>query len=349
MAQDQNFLHKYELVVARQDSLVDSDEILNRISNPSAAGVTPDFITETQNAIKITNLHITADIDKTRVSKSGISGPAVIKVYGLSKSTLERIRQDDTIFLKAGYEGSTKFPLVFVGQIASVKTRREKDNGITTIIASDSQFAVKNLRVSGRAESGDTYSDTIKSLLKIYADNGVPTGDFDEYSDQDLFNVDTSLFSTPNISPDLFTVNPTYRSPDTGLENGRNYEGTIHEVLKDIAEEIGYIVFYSMGSIYVRPKTIFGTPILYDYVTITSELLKQPVRPEKDSIGVSYLQGGKSGVIIETFLNGAITTDKRVILDTGGSSDGDYIVQAVKHRMSYEGSQWNTTATLRSI
>ena len=119
--------------------------------------------------------------------------------------------------------------------------------------------------------------------------------------------------------------------------------------LAKVCEEIGYIFFISLGKIYVQPNTdLLGSTAKMDFLTITPDMMKKPIMPDKSSAGKSDSEKDKRGVLLHTLLDGRIKTGRIGInLDTDDSYKGEYKITKVRHILNYEGDAWDTVATLR--
>lgn len=91
-------------------------------------------------------LRITFDVKK---NLSENPNQAVIKVYNLSESTIERLgTPDQAVVLKAGHEGEQSDVVMFVGAVSFVVTYREGADLVTEIEAHDGNVQYRDSVVS---------------------------------------------------------------------------------------------------------------------------------------------------------------------------------------------------------
>lgn len=336
-----NFNRAYRLTIARKDALI--SKVKN--DNVFSSGIQENYLTEERQSLVFTQHQMTADIEHTRKSKNGTNGPAKIVLYNLSEDTINQIKEEDTVFLEAGYiDEIDDLPLLFIGDIEYVVTVKKGTEQLTTIMCRDSRNTLTNLRVTGVAPPNTTYGDAIQDLLDFLGDNGLPTGFFHREPIENIAQIITvpnSLISNLNLNG-----NPTSRT----LINGRNYEGNALSELQKLVNEINYETYISLGKIYVVPKkSLYGSVIRRNTLTLENRHLKSPVRSKKDATGSSFKEKGKTGVIITTSLDARIKTDLLDIeLNTGDEYSGTYVVEHVKHSLDYEGSKWDTIASIAS-
>jgi hypothetical protein len=335
-----NFNREYRLVIARKNS------ILNKIKNDRVfeSGIKESFLDEERYSLVFTQHQMTADIDKR-----GDNGPAKIQLYNLSPDTVAQIKEEDTLYLYAGYKDQRQdLPLIFIGDISLVDTNRKGADLVTLLICSDSRDIRTNLRVSGTARPNTTYGDAIQDLLDLLAQNGLPTGQFHRDPIENILQPtilpitggNREVSSVTNGKKYFAEVHPTTRN----LINGRTYEGNALEELEKIVKEINYEYYISLGKLYVVPKrSLFGSVIKRDVIPLRKENLKSPIRTKKNSGGASLKQQGKGGITVHTSLDPRmkVTTTGIEIIDDERYK-GEYDVAHVRHSLDYEGNNWDT-------
>jgi hypothetical protein len=332
------FIRKYEIAIARHDAIISKVEKGEVFSS----GLAENYLVEKRESIVFTEHQMKADVEYTRKSQ-GLNSPAIIKIYNVAQASLDKIKEDDTLFLKAGYEGQS-LPLLFVGTIKKIFSTRNRSGTLeTTIICGDSINPANSLRIAGIAPPNTTYGALIQDLLTFLANNGLPTGNFNREPIENI-NAIGQEFRVYQQGVQSSTT-PTTRT----FINGRTYEGTALGELNKICEEINYHFFISLGKIYVQPNfNLLGSTQKRDFLTIKSDMLKNPITPNKDSSGQSESEGDKRGVTMHTFLDGRIKTGIiNIELDVEGSYKGDYSIAKVKHILDYEGSDWDTISTIK--
>lgn len=320
-----NLIREYKIVIGRHESIIREIE-----QEGTGQGITEDFLTQTIKALEITGLHVEIDIQATRKVKPGESAPAICKIYNLSSETRGKISVEDYIHIYGGYRDTdAELPLLFAGRVLEVKSALNKSGDmITTILGSVAPAALTSITVKGTMEEDIYYRDAIRRILNIIAAYGIPVGDFDDYSENS------------------FLVN------NTRLPNGFTYDGKLADVLATLCEAVNYRVYMSVGKLYVRPREIIGgTVAKYRKTVLTPDLLKGVAEPAKGTVGSSTQSKDKKiKATVTTFLNGAITPDKLVELrgyeGYTNLTDGDYMVDDIKHKLQYEGEAWDTILEL---
>jgi hypothetical protein len=340
-----NYIRKYELSIT---TYVPSSATINS-GDIRDTGLIESFSRETGRAVVLTEHQMTAEIDY--VKKGSKNPPALIKINNISKNTLQQIKQNDRLVLKAGYEGED-LPTVFIGDIISVVTSRTSsgEEAVTTLICGDSQNIITNLRLAGGVPPRTSYKRVITDILEVLGDNGLPTGEFYTglpdprpvlYRPYVLSN--TILNARRPQDADFINIAPV----DKNLPNGRVYEGNALEELNKILKEINYVYYIHAGKIYVQPSgSMYGHIRKKTFVTLNNSLLKHPVEPLKSTAGMSIQEGEKKGVRVVTFLNASIKPSKKVDLDVPNDYKGSYEIKKISHSLSYEGVKWDTVLEL---
>jgi hypothetical protein len=125
------------------------------------------------DGLDLSNLRIVFQITK---SSAQTPNSAVIRVYNLSKTTANKIRDEFTsITLNAGYESN--FGLIFTGNIKQVKYGRENNTDTyVDIAAGDGDKAYNFSVVSKTLAAGATQRDQIDAAFAPMLQNGVSYG-----------------------------------------------------------------------------------------------------------------------------------------------------------------------------
>ena len=333
------FGRRYSLVIGRLASsliatapqyVADSATVRDSLSNPTISGssVELDYRTEPESFIKITDLNIKADIVYTKeVNNKGGTQNNTIEVHNLSKESKAKIREDDLIFLKAGYVqdipdngDEDDLPLVFAGQVIFSSSSRGQDGtNVTTLVCGDNIIPKRAIKVSEAWLPGTGLSQVILDLLSIAAANGIPTG---------------RVFGLSDVGSPLSENVYTY---------GYSISGTLFDEIQKICDSIDFIFYTNLGKIFIEPKGEKLNSELYEFILLDELTLKKPIEYVLDS-SKSQGKDSRSGIRTVTFLNGSVTADKIVnISSVSDEFNGDYTVKSVRHSLDFEGANWDTT------
>lgn len=353
------YLRKYELLIGSPAKtyavytpppIIREREMNEGRQDPSSY---VDYRTEpagTDYVVAVRDLHFTAVIDYSSEKSSSPNQTAEIRIYNLSAESQQQLQKDCILFLKAGYEtelpfvvedqmvleanrekeASSELPTIFNGQVETVWTEKEGQDIITTLVCKDLGYAAKNLRVSLSFGPGKNMASILGTLLQYAAQRGIPTGKFDAsgYRGEIWEGSETSLFQP--------------------LSKGFVVEGNLIEQIQTLCAGFGLRAYIVLGALYIEPAS--RKPSVAEVVVLRPENIKGSVRRYDDGAGASLNSTeNTSGIKAATFLNGNITTNKLVRLDTGGPYDGTYAVKSVRHTLEYEGSSWDTEVTATKI
>lgn len=285
-------------------------------------------------AISISSLHIEADITYSSNKTSSNNQTSTIRIFNARPETQKFIKQNGVLFLKAGFETQDPYseetqtegglqsqernndiPLIFIGQIEKVRTEKEGQDTITTIVCKDLGFDIRSVRVSQGFPKGTSYRYIVKKLLSLAAKEGMPTGYFAEPDGNQVDRMEGK-------APSGFVV-----------------EGNLVEQLNTICSDLGYRAYISLGKIYVEPV---NRKIRYETVVLKPINIKGQVRREESSEG-DGVDGPNEviGIRVNTFLNGSIASNKMLKIEEGQYA-GLYKIESVSHSLSYEGDVWDT-------
>lgn len=268
-------------------------------------------------------LHIEVKIVDNKNTKTTSTQQAKLMIYNLGKNNRDFIRVGDSVFIKAGWESDgEELPLLYVGQVDSIKTERQAPNTITEILLKPAQI-LEDLKINRSYPPLTTVRQVIDDLLKIAASKGLPTGQF--------FKTDAYLAILNREYPFGITIH-----------------GHLVESLEELCSQNGYKAYIVQGKLYVHPVNYAE---YRKVVNITENLLRSSIEIEEDAAGDTSTVSGSSkgkGLRIRVALNGDITTNTIVKLGVAGF-EGSYTVSSVEHEMEYEGQQWDTVLSLTQI
>jgi hypothetical protein len=303
-----------------------------------------------ENVIEITELHIETTVELGTNAKSSVSGATIkLRIFNLSKESQKKIKTDDSVILRAGYEQDKELPLIFAAQVITTKTRREGANIVTTITCGDSFTLRKNLRISKTYPRGTTKRAVIQDLLDQAANYGVPTGEFFVPSIEEeisLLQTSASLVSTAKYNPAKGVANLRI---DATFDSGYVVHGMLFEQLAKTCDNIDFRSYLLHGSLYVEPIE-FRTK--QTTVEITGESIIGSIREEDDT--TMHLKGDslkQRGITLTVPLNGRITTTALIVVSDIEESDlsGGYSVVSMKHMLSLEVGNWVTEISCKRV
>lgn len=298
------------------------------------------------NGIEITDLHIETNVELRANAKSSVSSASVsIRIFNMSKNTQKKIKAEDTVILRAGYEQDEELPLIFAGQIVTIKTRREGVNVVTTLSCGDSFTPRKNLRVSKSYPRGTSKKDIIQDLLNQAADYGVPTGQFFVPTSSEESGL-ASIISTVDYNPAKGFASSRVEAV---VASGYAVFGLLFEELARTCDNIDFRSYLLQGSLYVEP---IEYRIKQTTIKVTGDSIIGSIREEDD--GSTNITGDKlkqRGITLKVPLNGRITTTSLVKVSDIEDDElsGDYAVVSLKHTLSLERGDWVTEISCKRV
>ena len=317
------------------------------------------------DTIEIHTLHFEADITYRSSSDSSGSQVSTLKIYNLSKQKIKKIKRDALVILDAGYVSEKVLPMVFTGSVVDIDTQRVGENQVTTLTCKDVSAPLKGVRASITFTRNTTYRTIIETLIDRMARKGVPKGRFIEGSSHtprthqqimDAINppseeeldrrVGEAQIDSVNYGVPVDYFKNPFPTLDTPLLNGYNVEGNVFEELKQICQRIDFRAYIVLGKLYVEP---IHEPKRQGHVSVNEDQVRGGIKKQGDSSSKSLKSSeGKTGIIVETFLNARITANK-ILTVTYGEFKGDYKIMSVRHRLSFEGNDWVTVCKCISI
>lgn len=346
MINDRVFGRVYSLTVGRFEQLVPKvkENLFENLVTRVASGIPEsiaaprdtgyfDFNTIPAEFIEFVDNQMVARV----IGKKENSTPASFQLYNVHPDDVKRIREDDLLILKAGYkqdvtriqttvgEGLVRdLPVLFVGQVITIRTYREDQDLITEIICGDSITARKNVKITASWPPGTTRLKVIQDMVRIAASNGVPTGNI----------------QTANLLPEgktISTLQARYLA-------GYSVQGMLFEELEKVCEASGMRSYTAVGKLYVEPKEVTRT---LEVVRITPQNVKGSITPEADNSGVMSGENpdNKVGITVNLFLNGRIQPDQILSISGYPDHNGEYKINSVDHDLNFRGDSWDTTVS----
>lgn len=335
------FGRKYELYIGEHRNLVEQSVPFSVIV-PDGAESVPGLPTEDHltipKGILITDLRIKARVVDSKQGASSNINSSWIEVYGLSEENQQKIKVDQTLILKAGYEQDKSLPVIYAGQVTRVSTRKQGTEVVTKIQVGTAAAVRRNVRVARTPNREETVQEIIEWFASIAAKNGIPTG-----------RVETLIeFSYPY---------------------GYAVVGNLFARLEEFCEYHNLQTYISLGKLYVEP---IDYTAFVDTVHIESHNVKGTIRAKKDGTGKTSIKSStgtsttaisdtnvssntagkvdgvsngvdpKQGIEFDTFLDGSISSAKRVRVEFGDFK-GDYKVNSIAFKLDSRGKDWDTS------
>lgn len=290
-----------------------------------------DLSSAKADSIKITDLHIEADISFNGKTSGADGNKAIIKIFNLSEQTRNIItRANAKVILEAGYGDQTK--TVFTGQLSDGYTIKNSQDIVTVLECSDGWTPINSVRYNKSFDRGESpnivkYSDIFNDLIKTFEENGLAVR-----SEGIILNEASA---------------PSKTAPsDTELQRTWTGDGFLRKVMDDLCTEFNYTWQIIHSRLYVYPRKyadMFGTVIVN-----TSNIIS--IRKSQEGNGSTSTSAEGSGVKIKILLEGAADTSRIVEVQESPQDDeqftktfgGKYRITSVSHRLTYEGGDWHT-------
>lgn len=330
--------------------------------------------------VVIRNLQMETVIHSVRAGKNASSKPTEIKIYNIDPKDLNQINKGDSLSLFAGYKSDGDLPRLYTGQILAVTNQRNGSDYITTIHCEDAALVKAKVRVAKNYPKNFTYLQVVQDLARIANEYGVPTGHIKLLSEEfvDLAN------TAGQIGGAEVTVAAAKEVKDKmSYSVGRGFPvyGYLIDELKKICESLGYTAFVLMNRLYIEP-------VKFEFVTTSGSVKVGSIKPTRAQITLTQdnlsgyvmplstfdgkggdASGGDDGVKVKTFLTPEMTVISNMFLnlppidnplyagttrsqlarETVRVYNTEYEVIGVKHKLNFEGMDWDTEITARKI
>lgn len=315
------FGRRYELYIGRA-SIVDSHtgfegEIPPTIANPNnvrsqLTGGFVDFRTISEQAIKIENpIHINAEC-KYKDAGGGAGTTTTtskIMIYNLSEETLKKIKADQTVILKAGYETDADLPMTFVGSIEQFSSKTQGSDKVTTLVCKEAGTILKSARFIKQYPKKSIYGYIFDDIIKLFKDQGIALGYYSE-------NIRTVSY----------------------LPEARAFSGKLHKVCSDLCDELGYKWHISRGKVFIYP---IDEDQPRDFLVIKKENVIGSINIKSSATGTTTADPSArpEGIKFKVFLDGNIGLESYVRVAEGEYA-GDWKISSVVHKCSWHGGDW---------
>lgn len=331
-----SFQRRYEILIGKPYGFLEGqsvgfgkgDGVFIEPSRGRARLMEQYFASEDVNSIAITDLHIEFDIEKNG-GESSDGNQAEVTIINLKDSTvkfLDNNSGDKTfISIRAGYSDDGMVT-IFRGNIVKVIDKLEGVDRKTKLTLTDGGVFVKE-QVSSRSYPKGTKLDRVVEDL--------------------LLDLDLPLGSITKLGDDVVTTHRTifYGKTVDQLKRvleSRNYAFNVQDMFSYViaramakAEEEARGKDQKSRITVLNPSTgLIGSPsFIDDSASMTSK--------EADT-------NSPSGIKFRSLLNGALLPNTYVKIESR-NFNGIYRITKVKHRGSYEGSEWYSDCEAEDI
>tara|TARA_R110000823_G_scaffold261418_10_gene382199 strand:- start:5714 stop:6601 length:888 start_codon:yes stop_codon:yes gene_type:complete len=274
-----------------------------------------------KNGLFIEDLNIIFKIFKSDKVDDVNSGTANIKIFNLSKNSIDKIERDQAVILDIGYD-SDNSPLktVFFGQVMQVSNTKIGMNTETTIVCVDGYIPKREGFTSRKFEKGTSVGQIIKQIVQ---------------GDMNL------TLATPNNGTLGASegINKVYKSGSSSLGNSSELLTTIcnSNFLTWIIRSGVVYVYAADGSIKAPIITISPTTGMIG----SPERLVTSVNKLKDSKDL------KQGYKVKALINGAIDIGSLLGVESEFIKKGStFRVSKMVISGELEGADWTTEYSL---
>lgn len=222
---------------------------------------------------------------------------AEVLIYNLSNDTVNSIKTETPLIINAGYEGDVGG--IFVGAIYDADTKRNGVDRETTILAVDAGKQRNKLRISRSYKKGIRASQII--------------GDLTSY-----VGLSIGALKLPD---------------DKQYRNGKNLNGKVLTLLKQIAKDCGATFKINKGMAYFRKKGE-GQDISFIFNSDTGLIGAPEPFVEEEEIEEKGKKKKKTkeikGFNVKTLLNHRVQPNHIIGIESS-TADGNYRVRSGKH------------------
>lgn len=278
----------------------------------------------------VEDLRIVCSIDLTTTNSN--STFTEIQVYNAGENLLHRLKQPDAyLTLAAGYSldlntnteiSPNELPIIFVGDVLEVETKKKGADVITKIKAKDSNRVRKSSYISAVFIGATPITKRLLDIVNKY----MPT------------------VSVGDINIGVVNLDGSIRKQTS--ENDYVAYGRVEDILDELARDFDFIWYIVNNKFYAHPKFYEKAREL---VVLEPKNIIDNVYPANSTNNTGNTRD-KAGLKFKTFLDGRIDTSKYVRLKGfENDTDGDYKIVQVKHVMDSRGANWYTDLTVSGV
>lgn len=282
-----------------------------------------DYLTVDTGSVVIKNpIQMEANITYINNGSNKSAPPATIKLYNLSKTTIQGIQKDCLLMLKAGYESDASLPIVFVGVVEKVSTQRDDSSIVTTIVCKEGGNTLKSKTITKTWEKGTLILSAFITMMDEFEKVGIPSGGF--------FGNAGTLQTFPDTT---------------------QLSGTLGKVLDELCAmlpNISQMCWYiSGGKLFIQPKY---DDRYVDTINLEPSQVIGTISIDDDNLGedTSKTQNMQAGVKFTCYLNGRIRLENRVVVGYGDYM-GTYKPTGIVYNLNWKNGPWQMSVETKAF
>jgi hypothetical protein len=274
-----------------------------------------------KSGLNIKDLNVVFKVFKSDKVDDSNSGTATIKIFNLSKDSIDRIERDQAVILSVGYETDVN-PLktIFFGQIMEVSNIKTGMETETTLICADGYIPKREGFTSRAFEPDKTVGDIITRIVE-----------------EDM-QLSVAPFNNGTLGDD--------KGIKKLFSKGSSYIGNSSELITTLCKNNFLTWIIKSGIVYVYPIDGSSKVRLFN-ISANTGMVGSPERLVTSASKLKKAKDLKQGYKVKALINGAI--------DIGGlvSVESEFIEKGSTFRVSkmvisgeVEGADWTTEYSL---
>ncbi len=324
-------LRKYEMYIGFIPELVEAKKETDATKKD---GKKPEADTKTIPAqgdfILLTDHHFEAEVNYPKEGKGNKTVSQNISIFNPAPNTESKIKTGNALLLKAGYNTDEQLPIICATIITKSWIERQGNNRVLKLICSEAHDVKKTIVYSETFAKTLTYEDGINKLLDVFSQYGVPVG--------------------------RIQISDTAKNTQFG--KAYSVSGKLSKSMETLCTNTGHRWYMIGGDIYVEPVNP-NDVVQVRALNVEQRNLKGNMEFLDDITNKDQTKDTtkKQGVAFTINLNGNINREAYVqVVSTEGEDAsteqfdqfiGTYAVTSIKHKLSFEGSAWDTTIETR--
>ncbi|MCP4394939.1 MAG: hypothetical protein GY804_11835 [Alphaproteobacteria bacterium] len=297
-------------------------------------GIKPEADTKTLPAqgdfILLTDHHFEAEVNYSKEGKGNKTVSQNFSIYNPAPDTESKIKTGNALILKAGYNTDEQIPIICATIITKSWVERSGNNRVLKLLCSEAHDVKKTICYSETFAKTLTYEDGIKKLLDVFAQYGVPVG----------------------------RIQITEAAKNTQFGKAYSVSGKLNKSMETLCSHSGHRWYMIGGDIYVEPvnpndveqvralkveqKNLKGNMEFLDDITN-----KDQTKDKTKKQGVGFTINLNGNINREAYVEVVATQGNEPSTEEFNNYVGVYAVTSVKHKLSFEGSAWDTIIETR--
>lgn len=256
--------------------------------------------------IQISKLRVEFKAKKTPTPESN---QAEVKIFNLSNSSLNRIKEGSVLVLKAGYEipGEQE---IFRGDISLVNSSKERENLVTKIELNDGATTLQSSEVSLSYGRNTSAKHVLQQIIK---NMNIP------------------------LKKDIAQLR------DKNFINGFSFAGKSKEALTEVLNELGASWSIQGGQIRIDYSDLQNTMLSYK-ITPHTGLLESPEQIEMQEDGKKSRVWKVKSLLLPSLEPG-----DAVVVESKEVDKSRFKVAVIEHNGDTHGSTWDSTLQLKEL